>query len=128
MRPPSGPYTRSRVDVSVPTSARVYDVLLDEQHYQADHDLVAEPRRAAPWAKQAPRDNPVHGLRAAQYLARAGITQFVDLGAGIARGCGHGDVHHVVRAVHPTARSPLPQRAAERLVDDAGLHGEQEYR
>ncbi|MEU9416003.1 SAM-dependent methyltransferase [Streptomyces sp. NPDC048272] len=105
MRPPSGPYAhRSRIDVSVPTSARVYDVLLGEQHYQADRDLVEELLRVAPWIKQAARDNRAHGLRAAEYLAGAGITQFVDLGAGIPRGSRDGDVHHVVRVVQPTAR------------------------
>ncbi|MFI1060391.1 SAM-dependent methyltransferase [Streptomyces spororaveus] len=105
MRPPSGPYARrSRIDVSVPASTRVYDVLLGEQHYEADRDLVDELLRVAPWIQQAARDNRAHGLRAAEYLARAGITQFVDLGAGIPRGSRDGDVHHVVRAVLPTAR------------------------
>ncbi|MFA7764772.1 SAM-dependent methyltransferase [Streptomyces sp. NRRL S-448] len=105
MRPPSGPYARhSHIDVSVPASTRVYDVLLGEQHYQPDRDLVDELLRVAPWTKQAARDNRAHGLRAAEDLARAGITQFADLGTGIPRGSRDGDVHHVVRAVQPDAR------------------------
>ncbi|GGZ95157.1 hypothetical protein GCM10010371_63840 [Streptomyces subrutilus] len=92
------------VDLTVPSSARVHDVLLGEQQYQVDRDLAAALQRAAPWIVRAARDNREHGLRAAEFLARAGHRQFLDLGAGIPRGGRDGDVHDVVRMVQPDAR------------------------
>ncbi|MFE2852761.1 SAM-dependent methyltransferase [Streptomyces lavendulae] len=92
------------LDLTGASSARVYDVLLGEHQYQVDRDLAAALQHAAPWIVQAARDNREHGLRAAEYLARAGHRQFLDLGAGVPRGRRDGDVHDVVRAVNPDAR------------------------
>lgn len=92
------------LDLTVASSARVYDVLLGDQQYQVDRDLAAALQHAAPWIVQAAQENREHGLRAAEFLARAGHRQFLDLGAGVPRGRRDGDVHDAVRAVNPDAR------------------------
>ncbi|MFE5859707.1 SAM-dependent methyltransferase [Streptomyces virginiae] len=92
------------LDLTLASSARVHDVLLGEQQYQVDRDLAAALQRAAPWIVRAAQDNREHGLRAAEFLARAGHRQFLDLGAGIPRGSRDGDIQDVVRAVQPDAR------------------------
>lgn len=80
----------------------------DESRYtlDADRDFAARYRQVLPEIVEMAAVNRAFLAAAARTLAREGIEQFVDLGAGqIHRGAGHGtNLHEVVQAVNPRAR------------------------
>jgi SpoU rRNA methylase family enzyme len=90
------------VDVTRPSSARIYDYLLGgSNNFPAD-------RQAADWLKAASPDavdavlanRGFHG-RAAVWMARHGIRQFIDLGSGLPT---QNNTHESVHRVAPDAR------------------------
>lgn len=90
------------IDVTRPTIARVYDFWLGgENNYPADREtgrLMAEANPALP---QLVRDNRAFLVAAAARAAAAGVSQFLDLGAGIPS---RPAVHEAAREVNPGAR------------------------
>jgi hypothetical protein len=90
------------VDTSRPSPARIYDSLLRGSHF-SDADALAAQRilalvpeaRDAAWA--------VRGFhqRAATWIAKQGIRQFLDIGSGLPT---VGNTHDVVRKIQPDAR------------------------
>ncbi|TDB83934.1 SAM-dependent methyltransferase [Actinomadura sp. KC216] len=95
--PPSG------VDVTVPNVARMYDYYLGgKDNYAADREAAEKVIAVMPGSQAGARANRAFLVRAVRYLAaEAGITQFLDLGAGLPT---QNNVHEVALSVNPDAR------------------------
>ncbi|MEV0136655.1 SAM-dependent methyltransferase [Dactylosporangium sp. NPDC050688] len=90
------------IDTSVPHPARRYNYWLGgKDHFEADRvsgDAIA---RAYPSVRIAAVENRGFLLRAVRFLAQHGISQFLDVGAGLP---GPVNVHDIAQQVDPTAR------------------------
>lgn len=89
-------------DVPAPSIARVYDYLLGgKDHYAADraaaHSILAD----FPEVAQAARANRKFVTRAVRYTATHGITQYIDIGAGLPTSPA---VHETAQQANPAAR------------------------
>jgi hypothetical protein len=107
----------SRVDTSVPHSARVYDFLLGgKDNYLVDQE-VAE--ALPPEGRVAALQNRAFMHRAVAYLAERGTDQFLDIGTGIPTAP---NLHQIVQGINPKARivyvdnDPIVLRHAEALL------------
>jgi S-adenosyl methyltransferase len=89
----------------VPSPARMYDYYLGgKDHYPADREAAEEVIASMPpgLVRTAARQNRRFLGRAVRYLAvEAGITQFLDIGAGLPA---MGSVHEVAKAITPKSR------------------------
>ncbi|MGI8332375.1 SAM-dependent methyltransferase [Actinomadura scrupuli] len=93
---------RPRIDVTVPNVARMYDYYLGgKDNFAADREAAAKVLEVAPFAPRLARQNRGFMARAVRYLAGIGITQFLDIGAGLPT---QGNVHEVARQILPGAR------------------------
>lgn len=94
---------RDLVNSSVPNVARVYDYILGgKDNFAADREAAAEILREIPDALTACHDNRQFLQRAVRFLAgRAGIRQFIDLGAGLPT---RGNVHEIAQEIDAEAR------------------------
>lgn len=102
------PPAPARLDVSKPNAARMYNVFLgDTNNYAADRVAAEKAIEAVPGAPKLARSNRTFLLRAVRDAARAGITQFLDLGAGIPS----------VRSVHEQALEIVGDRTRVVYVD-----------
>ncbi|MET8676029.1 SAM-dependent methyltransferase [Streptomyces sp. NPDC004647] len=108
--PPSGISGLPRNWSSFPDTSRVYDALLGgRDSYQADRVLARMLLQEAQWLPTAATINRVYGALTTSYLARRGITQFLDLGCGYPspsqrrRQPHMPNVHEAVSAIHHTA-------------------------
>jgi SAM-dependent methyltransferase len=72
-----------------------------KDNFAADREVADRVARVAPWAVTGARANRSFLKRAVSYLAREGITQFVDVGAGLPSA---GNVHEVAQRFQPDAR------------------------
>ncbi len=89
-------------DSSKPNAARIYDYLLGgKDHYAADRRAAERLVSALPDAARAARANHAFLTAAVRYVARRGISQYVDIGAGLPTSP---NVHESARAVVPDAR------------------------
>ncbi|MQY24876.1 SAM-dependent methyltransferase [Nocardia aurantia] len=93
----------TKVDVSVPHPARVYDYLLGgRDHYPPDRNLGDAIIADVPDVQIAARANRAFLGRAVRCLVgELGITQFLDIGTGIPSA---GNTHEVAQALDPAAR------------------------
>jgi S-adenosyl methyltransferase len=92
----------SGVDVRTPNMARMYDYALGgKDNFAADREAVAKLFELAPENKDVPRANRRFLGRAVRFVAKQGVTQFLDLGAGLPS---QGNVHEVAQQVIPDAR------------------------
>jgi len=90
------------VDTRTPNIARVYDYWLGgKDHFAADRNLGDRIREAVPGIADGVRANRAFLARAVSELARAGVDQFLDLGAGIPTSP---NVHEIAQVVDPGAR------------------------
>jgi S-adenosyl methyltransferase len=90
------------VDVTRPSSARVYDVHLGGSHnFQVDRDLAEKAAELMPSLPAVLRANRSFLRRVVSHLAASGIRQFLDLGSGIPT---VGNVHQIARDATPDAR------------------------
>jgi O-methyltransferase involved in polyketide biosynthesis len=90
------------VDTNVPNVARIYDYLLGgKDHYAADREAAERLLAAAPETLVTVRENRAFLRRAVRRLTRAGIRQFVDIGAGLPT---RPNVHEVAQEIDPGAR------------------------
>jgi hypothetical protein len=90
------------IDVKVPSPARIYDYLLGgKDNFAADRELAEVILRQAPVARAGALANRRFLGRAVEFLARAGIRQFLDLGTGLPS---QNNVHEVAQRVCPDAR------------------------
>jgi O-methyltransferase involved in polyketide biosynthesis len=88
-------------DASVPNMARIYDCLLGgKDHYAADRDLAGRLLAIYPPVAAMARENRVFLARAITWAAQQGISQFLDLGAGLPTGQ---NTHQIAQAVNPAA-------------------------
>jgi hypothetical protein len=85
-----------------PSQARVYDYFLGgKDNYAVDRDVAARLTAVAADLPALARANRGFLARAVEAMARAGISQFLDLGTGIPTSP---NVHEIVARVHPDAR------------------------
>jgi hypothetical protein len=90
------------IDVTVPSVARVYDFFLGgKDNFAVDRELAEQILRQAPETPDVARANRRFLGRAVEFLAAAGIRQFLDLGAGLPS---QNNVHEVAQRVRPDAR------------------------
>jgi hypothetical protein len=95
-------WTAADVDLTLPSSARLYDYMLGGSHNFAVDRMVAERIiQVSPDAKAIARANRSFLRRAVRFLVDAGIRQFLDLGSGIPT---VGNVHEVAQKVAPESR------------------------
>jgi hypothetical protein len=93
----------ARGDARHPQSARVYDYWLGgKDNFSADRDAAQEAAAVNPGLVANAAANRAFLGRAVHYLAsRCGISQFLDIGAGLPAAC---NTHEVAQAVIPAAR------------------------
>ncbi|QFG27620.1 SAM-dependent methyltransferase [Actinomadura sp. WMMB 499] len=90
------------IDTTVATPARIYDYFLGgKDNYAVDRAAAEEIMKAVPEAPTSARANRAFLRRAVRYMAGAGITQFVDIGAGLPT---QGNVHEVAQEIRPESR------------------------
>lgn len=96
---PGGP---TGLDTSVPNVARIYDYWLGgRENFQSDRAAADQLMKLVPEAQDAARGNRAFLERTVRFLAERGITQFLDIGAGMP---GPTNVLDVAREVNPDAR------------------------
>ena len=89
-------------DAGTPNMARIYDYLLDgKDHYAADRAQARQLLQTYPPLAQMARDNRAFLARAVSWAAGQGISQFLDLGAGLPA---TPSTCQIARAVIPAAR------------------------
>jgi hypothetical protein len=80
----------------------MYDYMLGgKNHFEVDREAAEVTMRAAPAARAMVRENRAFLGRTVRHLARAGITQYLDIGTGLP---GDGNTGEVARAVRPESR------------------------
>ncbi|HLI39791.1 MAG TPA: SAM-dependent methyltransferase [Streptosporangiaceae bacterium] len=90
------------VDPAVPSPARLYDYYLGGTHnYQADRNAAERIRALVPELTTGAWANRGFHQRAARWIARQGIRQFIDIGSGLPT---TGNTHQIVQGIHPRAR------------------------
>jgi hypothetical protein len=90
------------IDTSVAHPAQIYDYFLGgKNHFAVDRETAEATLRIVPELRAIARANRAFLARTVQYLAEAGITQYLDLGTGLPS---PGDVAEVARAVRPETR------------------------
>lgn len=92
-----------KIDVTVPSVARMYDYLLDgKDNYPADRAATEQLLQQVPSMKVLALNNRQFLRRVVRVLAEDyGIKQFVDHGSGLPTA---DNVHEIVQAIHPDAR------------------------
>ena len=90
------------IDVTRPSVARIYDFWLGgKDNFAADREMGSRMAEVNPSLPRLVRDNRRFLCAAAARAARAGVAQFLDLGAGLPA---HPAVHEAAREVNPDAR------------------------
>lgn len=94
------------VDTSIPNLARIYDYYLGgKDNFAADREAAEEIIKLAAAhgadVRQIARANRAFVRRAVRFIAESGVTQFIDIGAGLPT---QENVHQVARRVAPDAR------------------------
>jgi hypothetical protein len=93
--------TAPALDPNVPNVARMYDYMLGgKENYASDRAAVAKLTEMAPGVPVAARLNREFLGRAVRFVASQGVTQFVDVGAGLPT---QDSVHQVAQEVAPDA-------------------------
>lgn len=90
------------LDITRPSPARIYNYLLGGIHH-SEVDVLAAERisKAVPEVRDCAWSNRGFHQRAAAWIARQGVRQFLDLGSGLPS---VGNTYEVVRKVRPDAR------------------------
>jgi hypothetical protein len=90
------------VDIRRPNMARMYDYALGgKDNFASDREAVENLFRLAPENAYVPKANRRFLGAAVRFAAEQGITQYIDLGAGLPS---QGSTHEVARLVQPDAR------------------------
>jgi hypothetical protein len=116
------------LDITKPSPARIYDYMLrGTHHFDADADAAESILRSVPEIRDCAWSNRGFHQRAAAWIAKRGITQFLDLGSGLPT---VGNTHEVVTKIHRDARvvyvdnDPLVEtHSKEILASTAGQVG-----
>lgn len=89
-------------DPSVPSPARMYDYYLGgKNNFPTDREAAELALSVVPFGREAAYANRRFLARAVTFMAREGISQFIDLGTGLPT---KPNVHEVARSIHPGAR------------------------
>ena len=89
-------------DPSVPSPARMYDYYLGgKDNFPADREAAEQALSVVPFGRQVARANRQFLVNVVTFMARGGISQFIDLGTGLPTSP---NVHEVARSIHPHAR------------------------
>lgn len=98
----TGPLGIEGFDVSVPSTARMYDYWLGGQdNFAADRAAAMRVEASAPGARLMAVENRRFLQRAVRFLAASGVGQFLDVGTGLPT---QGNVHEIARGIDPAAR------------------------
>ena len=90
------------IDVERPSQARIYDYLLGGSlNFAADREAARQLIAMVPDVPLVAQANRAFLRRGVDFLARAGVRQFLDIGSGIPT---RGNVHEIARQVAPDAR------------------------
>ena len=90
------------LDVTRPSPARIYDYMLrGTHHFDADAEAAERILRSVPEIRDCAWSSRGFHQRAATWIAKRGIRQFLDLGSGLPT---VGNTHEVVRKIHRDAR------------------------
>ncbi len=90
------------IDVSKPNAARMYDYMLGgKDNFAADRDAADWLRSVAPELSATAWANRKFHQRATAWIARHGVSQFLDIGCGLPT---MDNTHQVVHRVSPAAR------------------------
>ena len=112
------------LDITRPSPARIYDYKLGGGQY-SDADARAAERilSAVPEIRDTAWANRGYHQRAATWIARQGVRQFLDIGCGLPA---VGNTHDVVTKVHPDARvvyvdnDPLVELHSQAILATSG--------
>lgn len=115
------PHLPPGVDPTVPSPARIYDYMLGGEHnFQADRDVAGKAMAQVPELRDIVLANRGFHGRAAHWMARRGVRQFLDLGSGLPA---VSNTHEIVRKVVPDAHvvyvdiDPMVAAYADTLLD-----------
>jgi SAM-dependent methyltransferase len=119
------PHESPALDPTTPNVARMYDYMLGgTNNYASDRAAVAKLIEMAPAVPEFARHNRAFLARAVRFAASQGVSQFLDVGAGLPT---QQSVHEVARIIHPAARIAYvdndPVVAAHSLALLAGTPG-----
>jgi hypothetical protein len=90
------------LDTSKPSPARIYDYMLrGTNHFDVDEAAAKRILTVVPEIKDCAWSNRGFHQRAAAWIARQGVKQFLDIGSGLPT---IGNTHDVVKKIHPDAR------------------------
>jgi S-adenosyl methyltransferase len=112
------------LDVTRPSPARIYDYMLrGSHHFEADADAAERILAVVPEIKDCAWSNRGFHQRAAAWIARQGVKQFLDIGSGLPT---VGNTHEVVSKIHPDARvvyvdnDPMVELHSQGILDESG--------
>jgi hypothetical protein len=112
------------VDPTMATTARLYDYFLGgTNNFHVDREVGEQIKAEVPYAVDAVLANRGFHGRAAVWMARHGVRQFIDLGSGLPT---QNNTHETVHRVTPEARvayvdiDPMVAAHADRLLADDG--------
>ena len=112
------------LDVTKPSPARIYDYMLNgRHHFTADAAAAERILSVVPEIKDCAWSNRGFHQRAAAWIARQGVKQFLDIGSGLPT---VGNTHDVVKKIHPDARvvyvdnDPMVELHSQGILDEAG--------
>ena len=114
----------AEVDVTRPSPARIYDYMLHgRHHFDADARAAERILAVVPEIRDCAWSNRGFHQRAAAWIARRGVRQFLDIGSGLPT---VGNTHDVVQKVHPDARvvyvdnDPMVESHSQGILDGSG--------
>jgi hypothetical protein len=112
------------LDVTRPSPARIYDYMLRGSHnFDADKAAAERILGVVPEIRDCAWSNRGFHQRAASWIAREGVKQFLDIGSGLPT---VGNTHEVVRKIHPDARvvyvdnDPMVRLHSQEILDSNG--------
>jgi hypothetical protein len=112
------------VDLERPNAARIYDYLLGgTANWAIDREFAAKALETFPMMREVARTGREFLGRGVRYLARQGITQFLDLGSGVPT---VGNVHEIADEVNPQSHcvyvdhEPVAAAHAQVLLEREG--------
>ncbi len=112
------------LDTTKPSPARIYDYMLrGNSHFDVDEEAAKRILNAVPEIKDCAWSNRGFHQRAAAWIARQGVRQFIDIGSGLPT---IGNTHDVVKKIHPDARvvyvdnDPMVELYSQTILDAGG--------
>jgi hypothetical protein len=112
------------VDPGIPTPARIYDYMLRGEHYlDVDVRAAEQIMSAVPEIRDCAWSNRGFHQRAATWIAKRGVRQFIDIGSGLPT---VGNTHEVVQQVIPGAtvvyvdNDPMVEMQSRSLLASTG--------